>query len=356
MNRSGVARTSRTASRRILLRTLVVGGLAGAAWLLSAAAAHAAPVDDGSAGAVLAPLTGVLDTAKPVLTGLVGDVLAPAAGVLAPGGPTVAAVATTSTTAPGSTVIAGPSPATTPDDASRTADRPAAVIVASSGSADRSATRASGLTGTLQELVAPLGVTRALTVPGALITPVSQVALPALAPVTSLLRPVPAWLRLVAAPLTATWGTVTRTVATALPGPRGRPTSDVMPVDDGVHGQPGLPARPGPTVTDAATVAASRASHTEVSTNRRNTGYAAWAVSQNTGEPPSLPHPARMPGQQGSATGVPASGSGSPVQGGAFATVPASVADSMVTFHLLAEPTDVTVPRHDAEAPTVSPD
>ncbi len=84
MIRSGVARVKRQASRRVLVRTLVVGGLAGAAWLLSASAANAAaaesPVDRGT-GSVLVPLAGVVETAKPVLstaTGLLGGVLAPA--------------------------------------------------------------------------------------------------------------------------------------------------------------------------------------------------------------------------------------------------------------------------------------
>jgi hypothetical protein len=44
------------------------------------------------------------------------------------------------------------------------------------------------------------------------------------------------------------------------------------------------------------------------------------------------------------------------VGGGTFATVPSSVADSMVAYQLLSKPADTAVPRHEAEEPTVSPD
>jgi len=359
----------------MVTRALVVGGLAGAAWLLSASVAQAAdkePAAAGGAGRVPAPLTGVLEAAKPVLstaTGSFGEVLAPVAGAWGSAGRpaptgvapqrvvagTATAVVAPSTTARHSIVIAGGAPATTPDTAARTPDQPGAT--APGGPGDRSRTRASGLTGTLLGPVAPLGVTRALTVPGVLTVPVAQVALPVLAPVTVVLPPVMAMLRLLAAPFTGSVDAVNRTASDLLPGPRGRPTSAVTPVgDDGVHGLSGI-RRPSGTTVPGPAATGPRASHTEQSVTRT---HAAWRVERATAQDPGpsrrLPNPAPRRGQQGSLTGVPAHGPGSPVEGGAFATVPSSVAGSMMAFQLLPMPADVTVPRHDAEAPTVSPD
>jgi hypothetical protein len=59
----------------------------------------------------------------------------------------------------------------------------------------------------------------------------------------------------------------------------------------------------------------------------------------------------------GDASGTPAtSGSGTPTEGGAPAFLPAAIADSTMASHLLPIASDVEVRRHDAEAPTVSPD
>jgi hypothetical protein len=379
MIRSGVARVKRQASRRVLVRTLVVGGLAGAAWLLSASAANAAaaesPVDRG-AGSVLVPLAGVVETAKPVLstaTGLLGGVLAPATAHApverpVPTGRTAvrrvnsdpaAAVVAPSTTAKRSITIADPAPALGPDHAAvRTADRAGVPDGVPNRSADRPGARASGLAGTAGRVV-PLGVTRALAVPGDLLTPVAQVALPVFAPVTAFFRPLTSMLRFAAAPLFSTVGVVARTVTGTLPGPRGRPTSVVTPAGSvGVHGRVSS-GTTGTTAPGSATLAALRAAHTETSTTRHHAGLPERAVeaasSRNKGEAPSLPYPAPTRGE-GSASGIPASASGSPVGGGAFATVPSSVAGSMVAFQLLPKQADTVVPRRDAEEPTVSPD
>ncbi|MEV4621673.1 hypothetical protein AB0J74_23560 [Asanoa sp. NPDC049573] len=378
MIRSGVERKQRTAPRRVLVRTLVVGGLAGAAWLLSASAAQAAgaePVADQGARSVLAPLTGVLETAKPVLstaTGLLDGALPVTAE------PTVerpvstgrttaqrvisdpaAAVVAPSTTAQGSIVIAGAAPAAKPEPAAaRTAVRLSIPDGTPSRSADRSGPHTSGPAGTPGP-VAPLGVTRALAVPGALLTPVAQVALPVLAPVTAFLRPMTSMLRLFAAPLFRTAGAVTRTVTGTLSGPRGRPTPAVTPVGFvGVHGR--VSSRtPGTTAPGSASVAEPRATHTGTSTIRQYVGLservASAASNRGNGDTPREPYPGPIRGE-GSASGTPASASGSPAGGGAFATVPSSVVGSMVAFQLLPKPADSAVPRHDAEAPTVSPD
>ncbi|SNT65788.1 hypothetical protein SAMN05421812_12659 [Asanoa hainanensis] len=396
MIRSGVARVKRQASRRVLVRTLVVGGLAGAAWLLSASAAQAAaaePSADRSTGSVLEPLGGVLEAAKPVLStaeGLLGGALAPATaqgstapvtarGSSAPAmahapveqpvstGRTAArrvssdsavAVVAPSTTAKRSITIADAAPALGSDQAAvRTADRAGAPHGSPNRSADRPEPRVSGLAGI--GLVAPLGVTRALTVPGALLTPVAQVALPALAPVTAFFRPLTSMLRFAVVPLFSTAGVVAKTVTGTLPGPRGRPSSVVTPNGPvGVHG--GVSSgTTGTVAAGAASAAAVGAAHTEPSTDRQHAGRPERAVeavsSRKKGDAPSLPHPVPAQGE-GSASGTPASAAGSPMGGGAFATVPSSVADSMVAYQLLPKSADTVVPRRDAEEPTVSPD
>jgi hypothetical protein len=59
----------------------------------------------------------------------------------------------------------------------------------------------------------------------------------------------------------------------------------------------------------------------------------------------------------GDVSGTPtSSGSGTPTEGGAPAFLPAAIADSTMASHLLPIASDVEVRRHDAEAPTVSPD
>jgi hypothetical protein len=367
MIRSEVTRTTRKASRRILVRTLVVGGLAGAAWLLSASAAQAAAAEP-DAGSILAPVDGALNTASPVVstaTGLVGDALPPVAAPtpverpVPTGRGTIsdpAAVVLPSTTARRSISNADAAPAHRPDDAAdRTADRAGVPAGAPSRSADRPGARVSGTAGTPGP-VAPPGVTRALAVPGALLAPVAQVALPVLAPVTAYLRPMASMLRFVAAPVVNAVGVVTRTVTGTRSGPRGRPTPAVTPVGHaGVHGR----ASSGTTAAGAAPVAALGATHTGTSTTRRHAGrpepVASAATLRNAGEAPRLPYPAPTRGE-GSASGIPASAAGSPLGGGAFATVPTSVAESMVAFQPLPKPADTAVPRHDAEEPTVSPD
>jgi hypothetical protein len=55
-------------------------------------------------------------------------------------------------------------------------------------------------------------------------------------------------------------------------------------------------------------------------------------------------------------SGISTSGSPAPAEGGSAAFLPAAVAGSSMDHHRLFTATDVEVRRHDAEAPTVSPD
>ena len=370
MIRSGVERTTRTASRRIVLRALVVGGFAGAAWLLSASAAQAADAtpapDRGAAPAhsatVLTPLTNVLDTATaPVLdatSALVGG--APASA------DPVTAVAPPGATADRTTTIVGTAPAARPDRPADRAVAPAGPVTTllgadagqgttdAGGAATRSGTgQQAGPTGTLlNQLVAPLGLASGST---GLLAPVTRVVDPVLAPLTGVLRPVGAILQVVAAPLDATLGTVTRTVTGVLPAPPGGSISAVTPgATSAVIADPTLMGgTPRASHTEDGSAVKKIVRHGAGKTERET---ARPSVRPNPGDQPGRPYPAPLRGYLGAGAGIPASGSGSPTEGGAFSSVASTVAGSMVAFHRLPEATDVAVLRLDAEDPTVSPD
>ena len=58
----------------------------------------------------------------------------------------------------------------------------------------------------------------------------------------------------------------------------------------------------------------------------------------------------------GMVSGTPTTGSGTPTEGGSAAVLPAAIADGTMARHRLPIASDVEVRRYDAEAPTVSPD
>jgi hypothetical protein len=72
----------------------------------------------------------------------------------------------------------------------------------------------------------------------------------------------------------------------------------------------------------------------------------------NRGDGPAAPLRLHL----GEASGTPISGSGTPTDGGCAAVLPAAITDSTMACEPLPIATDVEVRRHDAEAPTVSPD
>ena len=77
---------------------------------------------------------------------------------------------------------------------------------------------------------------------------------------------------------------------------------------------------------------------------------------ETVSETPGGDGPAPLRVHLGAANGVPASGPVTATDGGSAAFLPARVADSTVACHRLPIVADVEVRRHDAEAPTVSPD
>jgi hypothetical protein len=80
------------------------------------------------------------------------------------------------------------------------------------------------------------------------------------------------------------------------------------------------------------------------------------AQPETVSDTPGGDGPAPLRVHLGAAKGVPASGPGTATEGGSAAFLPAKVADSTVAYHRLPIAADVEVRRHDAEAPTVSPD
>jgi hypothetical protein len=66
--------------------------------------------------------------------------------------------------------------------------------------------------------------------------------------------------------------------------------------------------------------------------------------------------PAPLQVRFGTLSGLSTSGSGAPTEGGSAAVLPAAVGGTPVADHRLPRATDVVARRHDAEAPTVSPD
>jgi hypothetical protein len=364
MTGSGVERTQRTATRpvhvRLGLRVLAVGGLAGAAWLLSAASAHAAegalpaedaPTDlsvvslvDGSGPSTfLSPLAETVDTAL-VATDLVH--VGRASTVVLP-----------SATAASSVPVAQ-QPATRPDGDQDSTNRVAAGSPAAAR--DRAGSGDGVLTGTVRGLTTPLGLPGALAGPTGLLTPLTRAVDPVVAPLDGVLRPVTGALLTAARPITSTLGSVTRA---ALGGDQaGQRTHDLLPGATPVPGAEAGPVQTGPaTALGVRTVDLTEVSTDSLSGDRRYAGTELRSAGSpderpGSGNLPDRHYPAPLRAYLGVGAGIPAGGPGSHAEGGAFAVVPSSVVESTVAFHRLPVTTDVAVLRHVAEAPTVSPD
>ncbi|UQU64944.1 hypothetical protein COUCH_00840 [Couchioplanes caeruleus] len=127
--------------------------------------------------------------------------------------------------------------------------------------------------------------------------------------------------------------------------------------------QPGTGASPQVTepaaaVTDGMDVVLGEADEprADVPLGRKKLATAASAGARDTvRETPDGEGPAQV--RLGAANGAPASGSGTATDGGPSAAVlPSAIADSTMACHRLPIATEVEVRRHDAEAPTASPD
>jgi hypothetical protein len=305
-------RARRTASRWAL-RALVVGGLAGAAWLLTGTAAHAAdrdPVPDGP-GLIGSVLHG--DIAQPT----VGHVLQAAAQPLESDRTAHLRHRTSVLNVP-IQALARPVTALTHEERAG------------------STTALGGVDRVVREITGPLRLTGG---------PADSPLAPVTVPLTKALRPV-------AGVLPVSDMSHVDTPATTAQRPIAAPAVDRPAAVNGNA------TELGPVVS---TVSAQR--H-HVSPDRitriiahRHAVVATVAGRETVREStPGGDGPAPLQGHLGAISGISTTGSGAPTEGGSAAFLPAAVAASSMAFHRLPIATDVEVRRHDAEAPTVSPD
>jgi hypothetical protein len=330
-------RTERRAGRtgsRWGLRALVIGGLAGAAWLLTGAAAHAADREPAPEGSLLGSslIGSVVD----------GDAAAPAVNrVLKAAAQPLVSDHSAQKHHVTSSVLATPV---------RVLTRPAAVLTETLDEATSTTTGKSDATTALgavdrivQELTGPLRLTGGPADP-------RQLA-PVAAPLTRTLRPVTDLLQhaAVAAPdKQSPTSTPVRTTAT-------RATTGAA--DTGTGPVPAVPAS-GRTAGDRDTVVptGSVSQRHMPAADRHPTAVTALAPDTVRENPPGGDGPANLRVHLGAVSGISTSASGAPTEGGSAAFLPAAVASSTMAVHRLRGATDVEVRRHDAEAPTVSPD
>jgi hypothetical protein len=308
-------RTGRRARRtgtRWGLRVLVVGGLAGAAWLLTGAAAHAAdrqpaPTGPGLLGSVLhgAPEAGASEAGSAGAP-IVGHVLQAAVQPLESERP----------------AFRHHRSASILDVPVRVLTRPVDAL----GQESDATTALGGVGRVVREIAGPLRLTGG---------PADSPLGPVTAPFTRTLRPVTDMLPHAAMPAA---------------GPVQRPVA--APVVD----RPRVVSHGAVPATHPAAPAA-RVARTAVRPHLA-VAPAAPVVAPETvrNSTPGGDGPAPLQGHPGAISGISTTGSGAPTEGGSAAFLPAAVAASSMAYHRLRIATDVEVPRHDAEAPTVSPD
>jgi hypothetical protein len=303
---------------RWALRALVIGGLAGAAWLLTGAAAHAADTDPAPGGLLGPSLIGaVVDGASGTTT--VGQVLHTATRPLEADRPAKHRDVTSTVLSTPARVLSAPVKVLTGtlDEATQQSGRDSAL-----GAVDQA----------VQELPEPIRLTG------------GPAESPQLAPV--------------AAPHTDDLPQVTDQPQHAAPV--------AEPVDDDAAAtrtaEP-VPARTVPAIGFDAGVRDHEG--TTGSVGKRHSTVTVRHPAAVTAATPDIARDT-TPGSDGPeplqvhlgalSSGISTSGSGAPAEGGSAAFLPAAVAGSSVAHHRLITATDVEVRRHDAEAPTVSPD
>jgi hypothetical protein len=328
-------RTERHASRtgtRWGLRALVIGGLAGAAWLLTGAAAHAADRDPAPEGSLLdSSLIGSVvdgDTAQPAVNRILQAVARP---------PEPDRIAHQHHIA---SILAAPA---------RVLAQPVTTLTSTLGEATRphqdidTSTALGGFDRVIRELTGPLRLTDG---------PEDSSLAPVSVPLTKHLRSLTDLLPHEALSPYATSPQATPAMTAQLP------TADAAvaaPRTTAVSSATDLaPVRSVP-------VAGLRADHRHSTGNgvhRRHSVAEATAAEPETirETTPGGDGPAPLQVHLGAVSGISTNGSGTPTEGGSAAFLPAAVAAGTMAFHRLPIATDVEVRRHAAEAPTVSPD
>jgi hypothetical protein len=317
-------RTERRAGRtgsRWALRALVIGGLAGAAWLLTGAAAHAA--DHASATETSSLIGAVVDgvTAPPAVT----KVLKAAAQPLE-SDRTAHRVS--------SSVMAAPA---------RVLTRPAEVLTET---LDEATPENNAVTRVVRDLTGPLRLTGGPA-------DTRQLA-PVAAPLTTTLAPVTDLLQHEQEPAAE---------------PDDAPGRDDVPGKAPGRTAPGSKPAVTPATGDAAATRTAdtapvhgTGTHGSVSKRHATVGHphptTVTAMSPDTvrDSTPGGDGPAPLQVHLGALSGISTSGPGAPTEGGSAAVLPAAVGGGLVADHRLPRATDVEARRHDAEAPTVSPD
>jgi hypothetical protein len=312
------------------LRALVVGGLAGAAWLLTGAAAQAADHDPTVGGSALgSSLTGVAlpgGTTEPAVAGILQAATQPLDSdqpTLRNHRPASALDLPAPALAEPMATTAGPIGEAAQQERVTDVD-PAVGDVADSavGEVEQVVPEITGILrltgGTVDSRLAGTAPVTASLVPGA----------HGVRTVRPVIAPLPTAVAVAA--------TVGRTEAPKAP----KASQAVAPA---VGAAAGSVSRHHPVVTDRATG------------NRRPSVRRAVVpetIRKASGGERPLPLQVRL----GVVGGLATSGSPTPTDGASAAFLPAAVAASTVAFHRMPVPADAEIRRYDAEAPTVSPD
>lgn len=325
-------------ARRVGLRVLAVAGLAGAAWLLSGAAAHAAePVPTAEATPTSVSVVGIVADLGEDLLGLentqelLDQVLVPPTtpstvdGNVTQRRTSRPAGQTTSQVATGTSRVAEPAAGQPPVGSSFGLDPREGVPT---------------LARLVSTLVAPLGIVGGTTGAVDLLRPVIQLTEPVIAPLNRTIAAIRDVLRFAVTPVTAVLDVATRGGTGPVRG------------DEVVRSEP-------PVVSTAdATAPVHHRAATRPGAVAEQVAALPLADQDGTPDVPAAPWPGDpLSGLLGhGTTGNPMSGSGSPHDSGSSALVPLTVAFGEVAFHPLSLTTVVGMARQLAENPTVSPD
>ena len=307
-------RASRTGSRWAL-RTLVIGGLAGVAWLLTGAAAHAADRDPAPEGLLGSSLIGaVVD----------GEAAPPAVGkVLKAAAQPLESDRTSDTHHVASSVLAAPA---------RALARPAEVLTETLDEATQQGTAVDTV---VRHLSGPLRLTGG---------PADAQPFPSVAPLTRTLSQVTDLLQHPSGPVAEYQAPASAAGDAVATRPAHTGVAHTVPIT-GVAGD-----------RDDARATGSVSKRLPIVTGRHQTAVTAAAPGTVRGFTSGGDGPTPRQVYPGAFSGISTSLSGAQAEGGSAAVLPAAVGVGTVASHRLPHATDVEVRRHDAEAPTVSPD
>jgi hypothetical protein len=311
-------RRARRAGSRWGLRALVIGGLAGAAWLLTGTAAHAADHDPAAAGPSLLGSVVAGDIAQPTVTRVLQAAAQP---------------------------LESDRPAHRHHDAVSLLPVPARALTRPAGALTPGAT-GSSVVRVIRGITGPLRLTGG---------PADSPLVPVTARLVRSVHPVIGLLPHAAAPAVAAPRPIAAPVAhgARIQHPVAAPTAPwLTPMSSAVQ--------TGPAPSTVATADLPNVRHAAAPAR---TALHPHPVSRTVAGPETVretPYdgdgPAPLQVHLGAVSGLSTGGSGAPTEGGSAAFLPAAVAASSMAFQRLAQPTDVEVRRYDAEAPTVSPD